>query len=331
MPAPELFQKHAHSESGGSGHPAGCEEDSQALKALTHISVCICTYKRPQLLERLLQALRSQETDSQFTYSIVVADNDRSESARTVVSEFRLRTTTELVYCVEPQQNIALARNRALTHSVGDFIAFIDDDEFPGRNWLLRLFESCAEYGADGVLGPVKPYFESQPPDWIIKGKFYDRLTHHTGFIIDWTEGRTGNLLFRREILDGSANAFRSEFGAGGEDRDFFRRMIGAGRVFVWCNEAVAYEIVPPVRWTRRFMLKRALLRGKMSLNHQTGGIRSILISMAAVPLYCMALPLLFLSGQHNFMNYLIKVCDHGGRLLAFLGLNPVKETYVTE
>src|SRR5438105_4034195 len=44
-----------------------------------HISICICTYKRPQLLERLLESLSQQQAEEAFHLSIVVADNDRPE------------------------------------------------------------------------------------------------------------------------------------------------------------------------------------------------------------------------------------------------------------
>jgi hypothetical protein len=30
-------------------------------------------------------------------------------------------------------------------------------------------------------------------------------------------------------------------------------------------------------------------------------------------------------------MKYLIKICDHAGKLLAFVGLNPIWEKYVSE
>src|SRR5208283_4072079 len=101
---------------------------------LPHISVCTCTYKRPRLLQRLLEKLAGQETGGSFTYSIVVADNDAAESAKTVVSGFQRSATVPLQYCVEPRQNIALTRNKALENSDGDFVAFIDDDEFPAGN-----------------------------------------------------------------------------------------------------------------------------------------------------------------------------------------------------
>src|SRR5437867_185465 len=102
-----------------------------------HIAVCVCTYKRPRFLSRLLADLRDQETRGLFTYSIVVTDNDRLQSASGVVREFAAASCIPIRYCVEPRQNIALARNKAVANAKGDFIAFIDDDEFPTQTWLL--------------------------------------------------------------------------------------------------------------------------------------------------------------------------------------------------
>jgi len=296
-----------------------------------HISVCICTFKRPGMLANLLRAIQEQQTNGKFTCSVVVVDNDRLGSAREVVEQFRRNRPESFNYEIEPEQSIALARNRAMANASGDFVACIDDDECPERDWLMKLYETCVKYNAAGVLGPVKPAYEKAPPEWVVKGKFYDRPTHETGFVIPWTEGRTGNVLFNRSILKGVEPVFKPEFKSGGEDRNFFMRMIEAGHVFVWCDEAVAFETVPAVRCTRSFMLRRALLRGKMSLNHKTIGLKGILISAAAVPIYSLTLPFLFLTGQHNFMNFLIKTCDHAGRLLAFVGINPVREAYVVE
>ena len=296
-----------------------------------HVTVCICTYRRPHLLRRLLQALAHQVTGGLFSYSIVVTDNDGAQSAEPVVSEFRLASGMDITYCSEPRQNIALARNKALASATGDLIAFIDDDEFPEADWLQTLFRAITANTVDGVLGPVEPHFDQEPPAWVVRGKFYNRPRHKTGFIIPWTEGRTGNVLFKREILEGIGEPFRAEFGSGGEDRDFFRRLIERRRVFMWCDEAVAYEVVPPVRCRRGFMLKRALLRGKMSLRRKGCGLRGVLTSVVAVPVYSMALPFLLLLGHHQFMKYLVKVFDHAGRVLAFIGLDPVREAYVTE
>ena len=295
-----------------------------------HICVCICTYKRPQLLKQLLEKLSTQETGGLFTFSVVVADNDRLRSAEALVTEFASTSHIGVTYCVEPQQNIALTRNMAIANCVGDFIAFIDDDEFPTPCWLRTLFTACHEYGADGALGPVKPYFDREAPEWIIKSGLYDRPSYATGLVIDGRKGRTGNVLLRAEIFGSTEARFRPEFRTG-EDQDFFNRMIERGHVFVWCNEAVAYEVVPPIRWNRTFLLKRALLRGTTALAQPNPKLLDVTKSIIAVPVYAAALPITLLLGQHRFMTCLVKLFDHLGKLLAIVGINPVKDPYVTE
>lgn len=290
------------------------------------ISVCICTYKRPQLLGRALAKLGKQASRGRFTYSIIVADNDCQQSARSVVEEFCTGSLIEAIYCVEPEQNIALARNRALENAKGDYVAFIDDDEFPASDWLATLLSACEKYGADGVLGPVRPWFDKPPPDWIIRGKFCERPDHATGSLLHWKQTRTGNVMFKRRVLSEISPPFRPEFGNGGEDQDFFRRLIEKGHRFIWCNEAVVHEVVPRERWKRRYMFRRALLRGQNERLFLTPG--SIVKSMIAVPLYIAILPLLLIR-HHLFMNYSIRLLDHVGRLLAAVGLRPLGTKYL--
>ena len=295
-----------------------------------HISVCICTFKRLPLLKRLLHALEEQETDGLFTFSIVVADNDGARSAEALVAEFAARKTIAVTYCLQPQQNISLTRNKAIENATGDYIAFIDDDEFPIKRWLVTLFRALNEFKVDGVLGPVNRCFDETPPKWVIEGNFYQRATYATGLVIDWRKGRTGNVLLKGDLFAGDARPFRPEFRQG-EDQDFFHRMIEKGHRFIWCNEAVAYEVVPPIRWNRRFMLRRALLRGAMEPQTPGFGPRSIIKSLVAVPIYLAILPFVAMAGHHKFMTALVSLCDHLGKLFAVVGLNPVKEQYVTE
>ena len=132
---------------------------------LPTISVCICTYRRSEQLDQLLRALDQQVTKNRFNFGVVVVDNDASESARNTVESCIAQLRVPIAYGVEPRQNIALARNACIQMATGDLVAFIDDDEEPANNWLLRLYETLIESGADGVLGPVFPKFEDSAPN----------------------------------------------------------------------------------------------------------------------------------------------------------------------
>ena len=283
-----------------------------------HIAVCICTYKRSRLLSRLLSELQNQITDNLFTYSIVVVDNDHTQSAKSTVASFKENSLIDIDYYIEPEQNIALAKNKAVHNSKGNFVAFIDDDEFPDNRWLLNLYKTLNNYNVDGVLGPVKPYFETEPPQWIIKGKLCERPSHKSGSALRWSDTCTGNVLLSMDIFNKEENKFNPDFGrTGGEDVDFFRRMIEKDHVFVWCEEAPVYETVPPERFKRAYFLKRALLRGVVNSRHMSFISFDTLKSVVAFVLYTSALPIFLLSGHHLFMKYLIKNCDHIGKLLS--------------
>jgi succinoglycan biosynthesis protein ExoM len=316
-----------------SGLVASANDRKPTLVAVSaetkHISVCVCSYKRLGLLKRLLACLDGQDTGGRFTYSIVVADNDHLKSSKVVVSEFSATSTVPIKYCVEPYQNIPLARNKAVENADGDFIAFIDDDEFPVNNWLLALFDTCNQYNVDGVLGPVRRHFDEKPPKWLAKSDLYERRINPTGTKVHWLEARTGNVLVKKEVFTVGESPFRPEFRAR-SDQDFFRRKIEQGRNFIWSADAVAYEIVPPARWKRTYMLRKALLYGHSAHLLPICGPLNIAKSFIAVPVYTVALPLAFVLGQHRFMTLLVKLFHHLGKLLALLGINLIREPYVT-
>ena len=299
-------------------------------KEIAHISVCVCTYKRPLLLKRLLAELSRQETGGLFTYSIVVADNDEVKSAEASVAEMRRVCAVPVKYCVEPRRNIALARNKTVENAEGEYVAFIDDDEFPELTWLLTLFKICNEYKVDGVLGPVKRHFDEAPPAWFKKSSIYDRRINPTGKLVGWKEARTGNVLLKRAVIAGETAPFRFEFRAG-EDQDFFRRKTEEGYVFIWSSDAVVSETIPPARWKRSYILRKAALQGATAALQPNCGVINIMKSVIAVPLYVIILPFALLLGQHLFMALMVKICDHSGKLLMLMGVNPVHEEYVSE
>ncbi len=294
---------------------------------LPHISVCIPTYKRPGMLGRCLEGLKNQQIIG-FEYSIVVVDNDRAQSAKEIVYEWKKRFPVGISYYMEPEQNISLARNRAVTKSSGDLIAFIDDDEFPEPTWLLKLFDAHKKFSADGVLGPVIPFYEGKPPEWLFKSGLCVRPSFQTGTILNNSKYmRTGNVLFCRYVLDDLELPFNPRMGrTGGEDADFFTRLLQAGRLFVWCNEALAYEMVPKDRQRMGYFMKRALIRGVTSADQEPFIGIGTLKSVVAVIGYTVSLPFLVAGGRHLFVKYFIKDCDHVAKLLAHCGIKLVRE-----
>jgi hypothetical protein len=136
--------------------------------------------------------------------------------------------------------------------------------------------------------------------------------------------------LLKRQLFSDGTQRFNPQFRTG-EDQDFFRRLIEKGHVFIWCHEALAYEIVPATRWNYSFMVRRAILQGAVSVLHPTFGVRDVAISMVAIPAWTFACLFTLVLGKGRFMNPLVRLSNHMGRLLALMGIHLVREPYVTQ
>ncbi len=293
-----------------------------------HISICVCTYRRSEMLLRLLSSLPLLKTEDLFTYSVVVVDNDDQQSAKSVVARAREQTGLRIDYDVEPERNISFARNRSVRNAHGTLVAFIDDDEFPAEDWLLKHFKMLEASKADGVLGPVKPHFDEEGPAWLVKSGLLERSSLGSGEVIkDSIHTRTGNVLIRKRVFTDTDAWFDPRFGViGGGDKIFFKERMATGSVFVWCSEACVFELVPPERQSRMYYLKRGWSRGVGAALETRFLSADTAKSVVAITVYTAALPVLLVLGHHLFMKYLVKDCDHISKVLGHLGVTLVPE-----
>lgn len=297
-----------------------------------HISVCICTYRRNQMLENLLRKMASQETGGLFDLSVVVVDNDAAGPARELVSKLQSNLCLNITYSIEPVQTIPAARNHALRLAEGNYIGIIDDDEFPPHHWLLTMYRAIQTFNVDGALGPVHPFFEKQPPVWLIKSRFCERPVYRTGTLLLWEQTRTGNVLLKKDVFDKHHLCFDLKCTTSGSDKEFFREAMQVGCRFIAVKEAPVYEIVPPERQTKIYYLKRAMIQASNERKFREihlKGLSKFLIptkTVVALIFYTMMLPFSFLIGSHAVMFYTEKGIYHLSWLFAMFGIDLAKK-----
>jgi len=230
------------------------------------VSVCLCTYKRPQFLSDCLDSLLIQVFEKSF--EIIVTDNDCKRSAELIIINKRTAFQGKMIpltYLVEPIQNIALARNRCVASAKGQFVAFIDDDERASVVWLQNLYHALVETNACGACGPVIPEIPESFPLWMRRSGIFHRKNPMNGAMLQNSEFRTGNAIIRHELLDSRTGPFNEELGkTGGEDSELFDwiKIHYANARFVWVTNAVVNERIEEQRKYLRWHIKRAYRGG---------------------------------------------------------------------
>jgi succinoglycan biosynthesis protein ExoM len=225
-----------------------------------NIDICVATYKRPYMLANNLQSIIKQSVSNNVNFRVIVIDNDIDCSAKGVVYEIQKQSRVEVVYDVEARQNIAAARNKALTHVTGDYFVCVDDDEWVSDGWLMTLFGALKKYNADVVFGPVVEVLPEGVESWIIEGGFFKRKSYESGKLVK--HGATNNVLMKRSIVD--AQPFNESFGlTGGSDTELFHKLYQKGYKLIWCNEAYVSEKVLDNRLNLKWLLMRSYRGGQ--------------------------------------------------------------------
>ena len=283
------------------------------------------------MLETLLRKLAIQDTGDLFQFSIVVVDNDAAGSARERVSMLQQELGIELLYDIEPDKCIAAARNRSVRMAKGNYVAFIDDDEFPPRQWLLEMYRAIDLFEADGALGPVYPYFDTNPPGWLLKSGFCDRPVIRTGTWLDWGDTRTGNVLLKRSVFDEHDLWFDVKYRTSGSDKEYFREAMALGYRFVAVKDAPVYETVPPVRQTKKYYLQRAMVQASNERRFRAPFLKGLakitapLRVIAVLGVHAVLLPCCAVQGTHALVSRLEKCVYHSSWLLTMLGIDLAK------
>lgn len=203
------------------------------------VSVVICTRNRP---EHLAQCLRSLQNLSQPPKQIIVVDNaPADDSTRQVVAQI-----PGIEYVLEPRPGLSVARNTGIRHSLGDIIAFTDDDVLVHPDWITRLqqgFQDPRVLAVTGLMLPAELETEAQlifhtsfgGPSWGYRALTFDTQffeeTKHQGVPV-WFIGAGANMAFRRKAFE-LVGYFDERLGAGAsgcsEDSEFWYRILAEG------------------------------------------------------------------------------------------------------
>ncbi len=237
------------------------------------IAIAICTCKRPLLLDRVLARLAELvpvDAPAPALFALVV-DNAPEENVREVCERRAGALLFPLHYVQEPVRGISHARNRAVAEALtrkADFLAFLDDDDLPERDWLAQLVRTQRASDAALVFGYWRLPEDAALPGWMADVPFlrpppFEARSRRYDFP-NWAG--TYNILIARSVLEAlraDGHVFQPDDALlGCEDVDFIIRAVRRGFRTASSAEALIVRDWEPARMTMRGLLRRAYRGG---------------------------------------------------------------------
>lgn len=254
------------------------------------VVVAVLTYKRPDTLGKLLSEYAVMARPAHARISLLVIDNDESGSAEQLVNAWRDRLG-EVSYVIEKRRGIPVARNRAVDEALAqhaDALCFIDDDEYPDKQWIVHLLDCWKTTGAQLIGGPV---VVAPPPEgataWqqLINASLASRQERkNRGVIKAVAEGArytivTNNWLCDLKWLARTGVRFNENLlVTGGSDTEFFRNARANSCITAWCPQAVVFETMGPERLSLTYQFKRGAYQSMTNFQIKTPQVRPSMI-----------------------------------------------------
>ena len=294
-------------------------------------SVCLCvpTFRRPAGLRKLLAHV--ERLNYAELLSVIVVDNDaEARAGAAVAEEISRQSPIPLIWRVEPRRGHTYAYNHAFVVAcravpAPDFVAVLDDDEYPDPNWLAEMVRVALHYNVEIVGGPVFPVFDL-PDHWLAKSGLYAPTRYETG-PVPMIYG-AGSMLIRRNTLEHYLDEpFLHDFAfTGGGDEEFFYRCRRDGRSFAWADEAHVFETTPPSRTTVGYLLRRMFRKGTGATRVERKFTSNLILrrwckGIGLIVSGAISLPITALGGRGSMMRSLVMAARGTGRIAAEFGI----------
>lgn len=112
------------------------------------ISVLMLTYNREALVSRAIESILSQTCRD---FEFVIVDNGSTDKSGAIADQYARRDGRIRVIHRE-RGNIGAGRNTALDAAKGEYLTFIDDDDWAEPDFLAFLLDLLEENGADVAI-----------------------------------------------------------------------------------------------------------------------------------------------------------------------------------
>ncbi|MDR1810434.1 MAG: glycosyltransferase [Prevotella sp.] len=204
------------------------------------LSIIVPVYNVERYLERCIRSIVTQDVPA-GKYELIVVNDGSTDGSREILS--RLQREYPFIRIVDKENGgLSSARNEGLKYASGEYIFFIDSDDWIADDALPFLLEWIENYPVDILwFGACKVYDN---------GKHVSLATHlppdNTVMLVE--DYLTGNYsvrtsawmsLFAKRLLDENNIRFKEGFLC--EDEDFIVKVFSVARQFVCNNKFIYY------------------------------------------------------------------------------------------
>lgn len=163
------------------------------------ISIIIPVYNIEKYIRECLDSVVNQ------TYKdleIIIVDDGSTDNSGAICDEYVSRDK-RIKVIHQTNAGAANAKNTALDHVTGEYVAFLDSDDFVSEDWISTMYQSMKQYNADIVECGFDKVFINQTVNSVayMDEMVYSPKEYFAQYFEHWESVLFCNKLFRADLL----------------------------------------------------------------------------------------------------------------------------------
>ena len=112
------------------------------------VSVIVPFYNVEKYIDRCLNSLVNQTLED---IEIIIVNDGSKDNSETIAKEYSSKYKDKIIYLEKENGGLSDARNYAIPYATGEYIAFLDSDDYVEVNMYEQMYEKAKKENADIV------------------------------------------------------------------------------------------------------------------------------------------------------------------------------------
>lgn len=116
---------------------------------MVKVSIIVPVYNVEKYIRQCLESLINQTLQD---IEIIIVNDGTKDKSIEVINDI-IETNKKIVLLNKQNGGISSARNYGLRHATGEYISFVDSDDYVDNDYIEKLYEKAKEFDLDIVVG----------------------------------------------------------------------------------------------------------------------------------------------------------------------------------
>lgn len=161
------------------------------------VSIVVPVYNVAQYLSKCLDSLISQTLEE---IEVIVVNDGSSDNSQFIIDDYVTRYPSKIHSFIKENSGLSDTRNYGIHHSRGEYIGFVDSDDYVDPNYCKKMYDEAVQSDAQIVVCGIAHLYLKRIINTLYPTELFNKSVQNSPRILEYANSFAWNKLFLRSF-----------------------------------------------------------------------------------------------------------------------------------